>query len=57
MSQFGAMTPPPQVESKTTDQRTLVAAIDPSWKDPIEIYVFPNGRKFTEPQNDPAGYD
>lgn len=57
MAQFGAMTPPPQVESKTTDQRTLVAAIDPSWKDPIEIYVFPNGRKFTEPQNDPAGYD
>lgn len=57
MAQFGAMTPPPVVETKTVDQRTLVAGLDPSWKDPIEIYEFPNGRKFTEPQNDPAGYD
>jgi hypothetical protein len=57
MSQFGAMTPPPQVQSKSVDQKTLVAAIDPRWKEPIVTYEFPNGRKFTEPQNDPAGYD
>lgn len=53
MSQFGAMQPPPQVVTKTTDQRRLVAAIDPSWKEPITTYEFPNGRKFTEPQDQP----
>jgi hypothetical protein len=57
MSQFGAMTPPPLVQSKQTDQRQLVSTVDPTWKDPIETYIFPNGRKFTEPYNDPAGYD
>lgn len=53
MAQFGAMTPPPQVTSKQIDERTLVAAIDPSWKEPIVTYEFPNGRKFSEPQDQP----
>lgn len=57
MAQFGAMTPPKLVVTKQIDERTLVAAIDPTWKDPIVTYEFPNGRKFTEPQDDPAGYD
>ena len=45
------------VVTKQIDERTLVAAIDPQWKEPIVTYEFPNGRKFTEPANDPAGYD
>lgn len=42
-----------QVTSKQTDMRQLVNAIDPTTKQPIETYEFPNGRVFTEPQDQP----
>jgi hypothetical protein len=38
--------PPPQ--SETIDFASLVAALDPGWKDPQVVYEFPNGRKFKE---------
>lgn len=44
---------PPQVQTKVTDMRQLVAAIDPQWKEPIVTYQFSNDRKFTEPQDRP----
>lgn len=43
----------PTVEVKQTTMRELVQAIDPQWKEPIVTYEFPNGRDFTEPQDQP----
>jgi hypothetical protein len=40
----------PPVQSKSIDMRTLVALTDPKWRDPAEVYLFPNGRKFFEQQ-------
>jgi len=31
--------------------RTLVASIDPAYRAPAEVYIFPNGRVFLENQN------
>jgi hypothetical protein len=42
-------TPPRAPTAKRIDMRTLVASLDPAWRDPAEVYLFPNGRKFTEP--------
>jgi hypothetical protein len=42
-----------QVQSRKTDMRQLVNAIDPFTKQPIVVYEFPNGREFTEPQDQP----
>jgi hypothetical protein len=36
------------VRSKTIDMRTLVAALDPRYRDPPDVYIMPNGRKFKE---------
>jgi hypothetical protein len=46
----------PPVQSKSIDMRTIVASLDPKWRDPAEVYLFPNGRKFLQSQNpgDPA---
>jgi hypothetical protein len=46
-------TPPRAPTAKRIDMRTLVASLDPAWRDPAEVYLFPNGRKFTEPQGSP----
>jgi hypothetical protein len=40
----------PQVQSRSIDMRTLVASFDPKWRDPAEVYLFPNGRTFLENQ-------
>lgn len=40
----------PPVTSKSIDMRTLVASLDPRWREPSEVYIFPNGRKFLEQQ-------
>jgi hypothetical protein len=34
--------------SKSIDQRSLVAGLDPDWQRPPEVYLYPNGRKFNE---------
>ena len=41
----------PPVQSKSIDMRTLVASVDAKWRDPAEVYLFPNGRKFYEQQS------
>jgi len=47
MSSYGSYVPQPPPQSKVIDFATLVAGIDPRWKDPIVVYIF-RGRKFLE---------
>jgi hypothetical protein len=42
----------PPVQSKSIDMRTLVASLDPKWRDPAEVYIFPPSRTFYEPQGE-----
>ena len=34
--------------SRSVDLRTMVAVLDPEWRKPPDVYIYPNGRKFVE---------
>ena len=43
-----AFNPLPPPRSKTIDFLSLVASADPRYRDPPDVYVYSNGRKFKE---------
>lgn len=47
MSSYGSFVPEPPPQSKVIDFATLVAGVDPRWRDPPVVYIY-RGRKFLE---------